>query len=267
MCRSLSSLVPNADDLLALEVEELAGVLLIHLNSYQGVSGNAVYQHSGISYHNFFNSQNPTSSLTKPEYGDKQPQVNRVLMEAWAWLQNAGLLVEKASSTGGWFFISRRGEQITSRDGLAAYRKAGLLPKAQLHPLIAGKVYPAFLRGEYDTAVFQAFREVEVAVRAVGNFGPDDYGTDLMRKAFRPASKNNQPPVLPGPLTDTELPIAEQEAMANLFAGAIGLYKNPQSHRHVPTGADDAAEVIVFASQLLRIVDRLKLPQTSGAEP
>jgi hypothetical protein len=52
--------------------------------------------------------------------------------------------------------------------------------------------------------------------------------------------------------------VAEQEAMANLFAGSIGLYKNPQSHRHVPTHAEDAAEVIVFASQLLRIVDRLK---------
>lgn len=258
MFRSLSSLVPNADDLLALEVEELAGILLMHLNSYEGVSGNTVYQHGGISYHNFFNSLNPTSSLTKPEYGDKQPQVNLALMEAWAWLQNAGLLVEKASSTGGWFFISRRGRRITSRDDFAAYRKAGLLPKAQLHPLIAGKVYPAFLRGEYDTAVFQAFREVEVAVRDAGEFEADDYGTDLMRKAFRPMPKNNQPSIPPGPLTDTQLPVAEQEAMANLFAGAIGLYKNPQSHRHVPTQAEDAAEVIVFASQLLRIVDRLK---------
>ena len=45
--------------------------------------------------------------------------------------------------------------------------------------------------------------------------------------------------------------------MANLFAGAIAMYKNPQSHRYVPTGAVDAAEVIVYASQLLRIVDRL----------
>ena len=77
-----------------------------------------------------------------------------------------------------------------------------------------------------------------------------------MRKAFR--SMSNTPP---GPLTDTSIPAAEQEAMAHLFAGSIGLYKNPQSHRLVPTDPVDAAEVIGLASQLLRIVDRLK-PQS-----
>lgn len=97
-------------------------------------------------------------------------------------------------------------------------------------------------------------------MREAGHFGPDDYGTELMRNAFKPAEKKGQA-VSPGPLTDTGLPIAEQEAMANLFSGAIGLYKNPQSHRHVPTQAEDAAEVIVFASHLLRIVDQLKPQQ------
>lgn len=78
-----------------------------------------------------------------------------------------------------------------------------------------------------------------------------------MRKAFRPTAKNAQFAVPAGPLTDIQIPAAEQEAMANLFAGATGLYKNPQSHRHVPTEAASAAEVILSASQLLRIVDSL----------
>jgi uncharacterized protein (TIGR02391 family) len=128
-----------------------------------------------------------------------------------------------------------------------------------LHPFIAAKVYPAFLRGEYDTAVFQAFREVDVAVREAGTFQLDDVGTDLMRAAFRPIDPKKQE-VASGPLTDTTLPVAEQLAMAHLFAGAIGLYKNPQSHRNIPTEPIDAAEVIVFASHLLRIVDRLRAP-------
>jgi uncharacterized protein (TIGR02391 family) len=247
MITALSSLVPNVDDLLALEVEELAGVLLVFLNDHE----DSVKGQGGFNYHNFFNAP------ARQDYGSRQPEVDQALLEALAWLRSAGLLVEKASAMGNWFFISRRGKQITSHDDFAAYRNAGLLPKGQLHSLIAAKVYPAFMRGEYDTAVFQAFREVEVVVRTAGQFDPNDYGTDLMRDAFRPALKKGQPNQ-PGPLTDQQLPVSEQEAMANLFAGAIGLYKNPQSHRHVPTHPEDAAEVIVFASQLMRIVDRLK---------
>lgn len=48
MYRSLSSFVPNAADFLDLAVEELAGILLLHLNSYEGVSGNTVHQHAGV---------------------------------------------------------------------------------------------------------------------------------------------------------------------------------------------------------------------------
>ena len=127
---------------------------------------------------------------------------------------------------------------------------------------MASKVYPAFLRGDYDTAIFQAFKEVEVAVRQAGSFPHDLVGDKLMRAAFATA-KNNLPT---GPLTDTQLPVGEQEAAAHLFAGAFGVYRNSTGHRHVPTETVEAAEVIMFASQLLRIVDRLK-PQQAGGKP
>ena len=259
---TIFSLIPNADDLLALDVEDLADVLWFHLNSLKQGDG-SVMQHDGtIIQDNFFYERH---NKPKPhEYEGREEQVNQALREAWAWLQSEGFLVEKSSGSHG-LFISRRGQRITSREHFADYRMASLLPKGQLHPLSPGKVYPAFLRGDYDVAVFLAFREVEIAVRDAGKFGPNDYGKDLMRDAFKPAEKKDQS-VTPGPLTDTQLPTAEQEAMANLFAGAIGLYKNPQSHRHVPTHPEDAAEVIMFASQLLRIVDRLKPQQTTGAQ-
>jgi hypothetical protein len=48
-----SSLIPNADDLLALEVEELAGVLLEELNSCGPRSGDSVVQNNLASLHNF----------------------------------------------------------------------------------------------------------------------------------------------------------------------------------------------------------------------
>jgi uncharacterized protein (TIGR02391 family) len=245
---SISSLVPVADDLLQLEVEELAGVLLIHLNSCRQGDCTAV-QHGLINRHNFFNDGLRSK---KPEYGIQQEVVDSALAEAWGWLEGECLLVTKPGNEP-WLFVSRRGRQIRSRDDFASYLTAHLLPKRQIHALIAGKVYPAFLRGEYDTAVFQAFREVEVAVRQAAALPVTALGVALMRDAFRPVNNNQS-----GSLTDKQLPTAEQEAMVNLFAGSIGLYKNPQSHRHVPTHPEDAAEVILFASQLLRIVDRLK---------
>lgn len=84
-------------------------------------------------------------------------------------------------------------------------------------------------------------------VRERGGFQADDVGVALMRLAFKPAPKAGEAGTS-GPLTNLELPAAEQEAMAHLFAGAIGLYKNPHNHRHVPANPQEAAEVIALAS-------------------
>jgi uncharacterized protein (TIGR02391 family) len=253
MAVSLSSLVPNAEDLLALEVEQVAGVLLAHLRSFGDNSGNGVVSRGSISGYNFFNAFAQGS-----EYPTRRADVGQALMEAWNWLEREGLLVRDAyQPSSPWFFLSRRAQRLTSREDFAAYRRAGLLPKDQLHNLIATKVYPTFLRGDYDTAVFQALREVEVAVREAGGFPADLVGTKLMREAFRPVDPE-RPAVAPGPLTGRILPIAEQKGMADLFAGSIALFKNPPSHRIVKPEPIEAAEVIVSASHLLRMIDRLR---------
>jgi uncharacterized protein (TIGR02391 family) len=101
------------------------------------------------------------------------------------------------------------------------------------------------MRGEYDTAVFQAFRELEVSIRAAGCFGHDDIGTALAQKAFR---EN-------GPLTDMDAQGGERVALLNLMAGALGSYKNPHSHRRVQVNVVDATEMIIMASHLMKIVD------------
>lgn len=117
--------MPNAADLLALEVDELARVLLMHLKSYEGQSGNDVYQNGLISHHNFFNSSLRRSGRQQPEYGDRQLDVTKALGEAWNWLEREGILIRDPEQPAPWFYISRRGKALLEGDNVR------LLPKAK----------------------------------------------------------------------------------------------------------------------------------------
>ena len=96
--------------------------------------------------------------------------------------------------------------------------------------------------------MFEAFRAVEVAVRQATGLPPELVGSPLMRKAFD---------VHNGALTDTSLVRSEKQAMSDLFAGAMGLFKNPPSHRSAAISKpEDAVDLVMFANYLLRLVDQ-----------
>lgn len=110
--RSLSSLIPTADELLAMDVGALGNVLLTHLKSYDGVPNNIVYQNGRLNRTNFLNMQEPQGFNQGPEYGEKQPEVNQALIEAWDWLGTQGFLIRDPTRPADWFSISRNGEKL-----------------------------------------------------------------------------------------------------------------------------------------------------------
>ena len=246
MFSKLFEMLPDAEHLLSLSAEELAGPLLVSLEGGERINPEVI-----ISYRNIKLEIDSNSQINYP-YGCHQ-DVLLAVMEALQSLLSEGFLapipkdLRNVSTTV--YFVTRKGQKIQTLEDYEDYRKADLLQKHQLHPIIADKVWSIFAQGSYDTAVLEAFKQVEIAVRKTGGYTQNDYGVPLMRMAFDDEDGN---------LTDQNQQKPEKQAMAHLFAGAIGLYKNPSSHHEVEFAPEEAAEIIIIASQLLRIVDSCK---------
>jgi uncharacterized protein (TIGR02391 family) len=170
------------------------------------------------------------------------------LSEAMNWLIAQGLVArdKPGQSSPQSIFVTRTGKRVLS-EGIAGVMAAARL-NVDLHKRLA-RVRTQFLVGEYELAAFAAMREVEIRVRELAKTEKSLIGVKLMRGAFKPDG---------GPLADPNLDQGEQVGMMELFAGAIGTFKNPPSHRQVDyNDPTEASEVVMLADLLMRILDRL----------
>ena len=242
---SLPELIPDVDALLVLSPEEVAQAVLTSANS---MAQNNLFSAMGVIGAETLYGRGYAAPNLYPR--EREAEIAEALGVAWLWLEINMLIMPAPGINGanGHRQLTRRGRELLRDAGaFRSFREAAAFPKALLHPSIAEEVWLDLARGDYQVAVFRAFRAVEEAVRAAGGFAPQDVGVDLMRRAFNPTN---------GPLAKPEDPVAEREALASLFAGAIGSYKNPHSHRTVEiTGVRDAQEMVLLASHLLGIVD------------
>ncbi len=175
----------------------------------------------------------------------------RAIFESWESLLASGLLARDHEQSGPWYFVTRRGEEL-ARDPngparLAAERRIGVALHERLELLI----------GEYELAAFAAMREVEIRVRELAGAGnaPGDLGVKLIQREFGDG----------GSLADPGAEAGERQATMALFWGALGVFKNPSSHREIefddPT---EASEVVLLADLLLRVLDRVATRSEEG---
>lgn len=232
---TLREIFAGPSDLLRLGPEELAGVLIEVIPS--------------AIQHDKFVAQALLQALYPVQGGGWEGSDRPVILaiaEAMAWLISQGLLMRDPSQPGEWYLLTRRGRQLSSRIDVEAYRKGRELPLHLLQPILVEKVEYLFLRGDYDTAVFQAFKTLEVATREACGYDNNVHGVRVFTQAFH---------IENGPLRNQEATRDERGAEVNLFIGAFGHCRNPVSHREVDIRREEAARLIVFASHLLAIVE------------
>jgi uncharacterized protein (TIGR02391 family) len=233
----VSDFIPAGDEAVRLPTP----VLGMHLLRLFIVGGRDVY---GQLFHPE-NIYNPGVWAGHDIGGDRQDFL-RAMAEAWGWLESEALIAHGPSTSGYDFFVTRRGEALAKEvDPLRRIADEARL-SAGLHPSIEARIRQQFLLGEYELSAFAALRQVEIRVRELAGAPESSIGVNLMRDAFKAG----------GPLADPNLDGGERDAMVALFWGAIGVFKNPPSHRQVnyqdPT---QAAEVILLADLLLRMLD------------
>lgn len=235
--RELVQAIPDVVVLLALEPEELAAKLLFLIRKRISASPHMVIL------------SNLIGELRGGYPDEKLDQAVLAMTEAWLWLEVQCLLIPAPSQVGNatWRVLSRRARKFENEEDFASLAAARLLPAEVLHPAMRKVVWQAFMRGEFDTAVFQAMRAVEIAVRDAAGFAAGDHGLTMIRNAFQKGKGQLSKP------SDDE---GEQEALSHLFAGAYGRYRNPHSHRKVELDDPrEAIEIIMLANHLLRIVE------------
>lgn len=179
----------------------------------------------------------------------------RALSEALGWLRARGFIARTPGQThDAAIFVTRAGRAAID-NGLTYVRAMNRLHEG-LHLAIESRARRQFLLGEFEQAVFVSMKTVEVRVRELCRFTDDLIGVDLMNRAFGPT----------GPLTDTVAVKGEQEGTRALFAGAYAVLRNPSGHREVDyDDVAEAAEAVVLASLLMRILDRVEKRLTTSA--
>lgn len=186
-------------------------------------------------------------SITRDVSALTQVIVNSIA-DGMGWLISNGLIgPASAQSRSGDEWIPTKAGRDADALGSTAHVDATRRLHVDLHPRLQGAARMNFERGEYAAAVLIAMKEVEISLRAASGLPANLTGKVLAQEAL----KDGGPFRISGETPD------EQTGFLLLFQGAFAAFRNPAGHRAVEYDEPaDAANILHFADELLRIIDR-----------
>jgi uncharacterized protein (TIGR02391 family) len=252
---------PSRDEALALTPEDLGWHALAWLLNLERESPNTLHRQNFIALvlSQEMSRRSPGPAVRSGEQAYRSdPAYAEHLEEMWAWLFAERLIAHQPGQSPDFVRITDKARRATADPSFRDRLRAVELLKRPLHPTLE-KVRRTFEQGDYDTAINQAFKAVELAVRDASGQPPTTLGVDLMTQAYRKGA---------GPLADQTAPEAEQDALMHFFRGAFGAFRNPASHRDVDfDDPDEAAEIVLLADLLMRITDRASARLVASPAP
>lgn len=154
--------LPSPDEIATLLPEELAPHILLDLAQIGPNSMDRGRLNIG-NYCTSFDADihGPTRSHQARE------QTRQSLAEAWSLLITLGFIASDTNQSNyGWYFVTRKGRDAAqSHEAFERGRRAAQFPATMLHPILRRATYDSLVRGNFQQAVAEAFRVVEVRVR------------------------------------------------------------------------------------------------------
>lgn len=248
MARLLLAIVKSPENIPAMTKDELAYALLEDMQARfeSPINGTANRHHLGTNLFSIGAFWSSDGSAVRVR--DLAARIDKLGRDAFALLERWELAepADDMNGRNGYMVLTEKGKATTERTDFERIRVRGLLREEMLHPRLQGQIYGYFAADDLGTAVFEAFKAVEIEVRAAGGYDEKQHGKELMGRAF----------AIGGALVKPSDDKSDREALSGLFVGALNRFRNPGAHtRRTFQDVLEAMEELMFASQLLRIVD------------
>ncbi len=160
-------MIPKAEDLLRMPVEQLAPILLKLAYEQRQQAGFIPRTVCDVAV-----------SEGYPVW--KKVEVETHLARAWNWIERKGLIEPSPGINGqnGWRMFTNQGEAIAKGANIEAIQVAQEFPRALLHKAIIAKCEKLFWSGHYAEAVERSFRVVRDRLRQLTGYekGSEAFG-------------------------------------------------------------------------------------------